>query len=467
MRSLYLRILLPSLEYLKTQDDMKSDTLRNKYFKYMHKSVLIILIAFFCNSVTAQKSINALSIGDTIPEALWKTTLQVVNHPTGKETVSLEEYRGKLIILDFWGTYCSSCIAAFPKLKAIQEDNIDRLKILAVSSETKEQLNGFFNSERGDQYSFINSVYADELLLNYFPHRSVPHIIWITPDGEYYSSTNSKEITQAHVDAILNNDEAKLRVKVDMDKTKPLFLTENFYLIDDLKLPYYSIFVQGYYPGFPSGNNFRRNDQKKVYGRQVTNRTLFSILSMVANNIFEEKGEKFDDKRLIIETENPILSYRDHRILDGSIGVDEYFSLELIVPENKADSLYTYMLQDLNRYLDLNLRVERREVECMTLVRTSNIDKIKTKGGKPNEVLSESEHDYSMSNIPFGNLLTIINETLPTILPIIDDTGYHKNVDIKLFGLNDLAQLRNSLKQYDLDLVESKRELLMFVIEDK
>ncbi|WP_257667471.1 hypothetical protein [Parapedobacter tibetensis] len=49
-------------------------------------------------------SIKPLQIGDTIPEALLNLPLQVVNHPEGKETITLADYKGKLIILDFWAT---------------------------------------------------------------------------------------------------------------------------------------------------------------------------------------------------------------------------------------------------------------------------------------------------------------------------------------------------------------------------
>ena len=451
---------------------MKKQKLFNKYIilrllYFMLATVVFDPIASNAQNRTEIETITPLNIGDSIPKELWDIPLQVVNHPTGKETVRLKDYQGKLIILDFWGTYCSSCIAAFPKLKKIQEDNADKLKILAISTEKKDKLVNFFKSKNGSQYHYINSTFEDTIFRKYFPHRSVPHIVWITPEGKYLNPTNSYEVNQDHINAVLNKKEPKLRVKVDIDKSKPLFLSDNFFLIEDLKLPYYSIFVQGYYPGLPSGNNFRKNIEKKIYGRQITNRTLYSIVNMVANNIFEERGEKFNQKRLIIDTRSPLLSYRDHRILEGSIGYDQYFSLELIVPENKADSLYTYMLQDLNRNLDFSLRIEKKLVDCFTLVRTSNNDKIRTTGGNPMLIVSESQLDFTMKNTSMENLISNLNELIPTNLPVIDETGYTNKMDMEVSGLNSINDFRKSLKKYDLDLIKSQRELLMFVIKDK
>ncbi|HAT92785.1 MAG TPA: TlpA family protein disulfide reductase, partial [Sphingobacterium sp.] len=49
--------------------------------------------------------IKSLQIGDNIPEELWHLPLQIVNHPDRKGTTTLNDYRGKLIILDFWATW--------------------------------------------------------------------------------------------------------------------------------------------------------------------------------------------------------------------------------------------------------------------------------------------------------------------------------------------------------------------------
>src|SRR5690606_20797345 len=65
-----------------------------------------------------QSEIKPLQIGDTIPEELWNLPLQVVNHPDGKDTITLNDYRDKkLIILDFGGTICPPCIASLRHLE--------------------------------------------------------------------------------------------------------------------------------------------------------------------------------------------------------------------------------------------------------------------------------------------------------------------------------------------------------------
>ena len=47
------------------------------------------------------------------------------------EEVSLEDYKGKIIMLNFWATWCPYCVKEMPDMNQLQEEN-DDLVILAV-----------------------------------------------------------------------------------------------------------------------------------------------------------------------------------------------------------------------------------------------------------------------------------------------------------------------------------------------
>ncbi|MCH5685214.1 TlpA family protein disulfide reductase [Niabella sp. W65] len=130
-----------------------------------------------------------LAIGDKIPDELWSLPLQVVNHPQGKKTITLSEYKDKLIILDFWNTWCVPCIRNFPKLHALQNEFGDKIKVLAVTQEDSDKITRFFKTGAGKEHTYVNSVINDSLLLKYFPHISVPHIAWINPKGKVLNTT--------------------------------------------------------------------------------------------------------------------------------------------------------------------------------------------------------------------------------------------------------------------------------------
>lgn len=51
------------------------------------------------------------------------------------QTVSLAQFRGKIVILDFWATWCGPCRMSMPLLEKLQKENPDDLKLLAINLE--------------------------------------------------------------------------------------------------------------------------------------------------------------------------------------------------------------------------------------------------------------------------------------------------------------------------------------------
>ncbi|RZK40394.1 MAG: redoxin domain-containing protein, partial [Hymenobacter sp.] len=49
--------------------------------------------------------------------------------------VSLAAYRGKYVLLDFWGHWCAPCLESMPKLKAMHAQYVGRLAIIGVALE--------------------------------------------------------------------------------------------------------------------------------------------------------------------------------------------------------------------------------------------------------------------------------------------------------------------------------------------
>ena len=66
----------------------------------------------------------------------------------GKGTTSLKSLRGKVVVVDFWGTFCEPCKKSFPKYQELVEQVPGDVAVLAVSVDEpdnvkKEQLLAF------------------------------------------------------------------------------------------------------------------------------------------------------------------------------------------------------------------------------------------------------------------------------------------------------------------------------------
>ncbi len=59
---------------------------------------------------------------------------------TGEGTVELTKYRGKVVYLDFWASWCAPCLKAIPEIEEMRSDfPADDFQILAVNLDQKEK----------------------------------------------------------------------------------------------------------------------------------------------------------------------------------------------------------------------------------------------------------------------------------------------------------------------------------------
>jgi len=137
------------------------------------------------------QNITALNIGDQIPDALWNTPLQVVNHPQDKKNITLADYKGKLIILDFWSTWCGTCVAALPRLHELEKEFKDDVIILPMADQKANEIKAFLKKNRVLSRLNLFSVTDDNTYKFHFPYTMLPHEVWISKSGEVQAITHS------------------------------------------------------------------------------------------------------------------------------------------------------------------------------------------------------------------------------------------------------------------------------------
>jgi len=63
-----------------------------------------------------------------------------------KESFDIKKYRGKYVLVDFWGTWCAPCIAELPDLKLIHEAFQEHgFEIVGVAVDGRDAVDGFLN----------------------------------------------------------------------------------------------------------------------------------------------------------------------------------------------------------------------------------------------------------------------------------------------------------------------------------
>ena len=100
------------------------------------------------------------------------------------QNVSLADFRGKTVVLDFWATWCLPCIYQIPVLNEFWKAHRDAgdVAVIGVAVDTEgAEIVAPWTEERGVEYQI---VIGDEGLARRFGAMGFPTLAVITPDGE-------------------------------------------------------------------------------------------------------------------------------------------------------------------------------------------------------------------------------------------------------------------------------------------
>ena len=101
-----------------------------------------------------------------------------------KKQVNLDDYRGKLVLLNFWASWCAPCKEEMPSLDSLQSNkNLNNLQIfpINVGQDNEKKAKDFF--EELDIKTL--NIYFDTTitLAKKFQLRGIPTTILISKDG--------------------------------------------------------------------------------------------------------------------------------------------------------------------------------------------------------------------------------------------------------------------------------------------
>ncbi|MES2329675.1 MAG: TlpA disulfide reductase family protein [Bacteroidota bacterium] len=436
----------------------------------MLKRIFSIIFCFIVTSAFSQnKNITALSIGDNVPDVLLKN---VTNY--NSSTIRLSSFKGKVIILDFWSTYCSTCMAAFSKMEKLQRQYEGKLEVILVNSfEDQQNISSRLlqiNKTRTKEglhpieMPKLTGLSGDSTLRKLFPHQSMPHHVWISEEGKVLAITNGSYANSENVRQVLEGKKVRFSYKDD-------FIDFSMKR-DGLFKPMISSFNPVFYSGFmpyrelSNGSSGVFKDSSKGLVRMYRpNNSIFSLYQEAFKVM-----RKYP--RVLFEVKNwgafksPGIDVTDTWLEKNM------FSYELCVPEKEESQMGIFMQQDLNRFFGglygIEGTIEKRKIKSFVLIQTKE-GLLKTNGEKSNYRNSDGLKVYT--NYTFGDFSNSLKESLEDMtrpIAFIDETGFTGNVDIQFKGdMRSLQNVRNQLQQYGLDIIESEREIEVLVIKDK
>jgi len=119
--------------------------------------------------------IAALEVGAEAPALEIRTT----HNPPGDVALELGALHGRVVLIDFWATWCGPCITAIPHVQELHERYADRgLVVIGHTDGSSRDLESFIE-KKGITYSI--TVGPD--IGNDYDVRGIPHVYIIGVDG--------------------------------------------------------------------------------------------------------------------------------------------------------------------------------------------------------------------------------------------------------------------------------------------
>jgi len=126
--------------------------------------------------VAARKAVKSdtVTIGGQVPE-LGLKDLQ-------GNVLELKSLRGKYVVLDFWGSWCTWCIKGFPKLKEYYSKYRDRLEIVGIDcNDTAEK---WAAAVKKHNVPWLHVRSEDGIVEQKFRVKGYPYKMLISPEGK-------------------------------------------------------------------------------------------------------------------------------------------------------------------------------------------------------------------------------------------------------------------------------------------
>jgi thiol-disulfide isomerase/thioredoxin len=147
-----------------------------------------LIIFFYLTTISFSYSIEDPSIKNIVINKYPKTYKNVIFKDINNNDINLDDYKNKLLIINFWATWCAPCLEEMPSLDILQFDKrFQNLKIFPINIGKEDSI------KSKNFFSKLNiknlDIYFDPTvnLAKKFSLRGIPTTILFNKNGEEFA----------------------------------------------------------------------------------------------------------------------------------------------------------------------------------------------------------------------------------------------------------------------------------------
>ncbi|MCA9286581.1 MAG: TlpA family protein disulfide reductase [Phycisphaerales bacterium] len=121
-----------------------------------------------------------------------------------------DDPRGRLLLLDFWATWCGPCMAAVPHMNEIATRLSRDVCVVGITDETKGAVDqGLMKKgKKINDFSYALASDPQARLKNYFGITGIPHCVIVSADGVVRWQGHPMELTEAVIGPMISANRA-------------------------------------------------------------------------------------------------------------------------------------------------------------------------------------------------------------------------------------------------------------------
>ncbi len=150
------------------------------------------------------------AIGQPAPALSLDSLLQAPRRTKPAKEVAWADFKGGVVVLEFWATWCGPCVGAIPHLNELADAFRDEpVRFLSVTDEDAGKVSAFLGKREMKSWIGLDT---DKSMLKAYDIRAIPRTFLVDRQGRIAAVTHPDLLKEEHIRAVLRDEAPDLAV---------------------------------------------------------------------------------------------------------------------------------------------------------------------------------------------------------------------------------------------------------------